>query len=248
MTQNTVDLVQLKKTFKDTIYGFIDTCIPLRIEDNYLYFMSPSNQLYGFDTKKNSFFEPSSSNKYSLVNDCINMYFTDTIKKSLEEKVHINFNDLNELILRYNYKEKHIGKKFFYSKSNNTIYVWNMINSKWESGEIDTLRYLFSNNEILQDNSKIYKSARVTSFEDLDIDMDDLEEVSARFRDGSIHYLHKTQNKVYSLNIMKNYWYIPDETIQKQIKTYVKKTAKNESESEKELESEHKKNEPELST
>jgi hypothetical protein len=100
-----------------------------------------------------------------------------------------------------------------------------MINSKWESGEVDKLRYLFSNNDILQDNTKIYKSTRVTSFEDLDIEMDDLEEVSARFKDGSIHYLHKVQNKIYSLNFLKNYWYIPEEQIQKQILAYIKKTS-----------------------
>jgi len=227
MAQNnkSVDLVQLKKTFKETIYGFIDTCIPLRTEDDYLYFLSSSNQLYGFDTKKNCFFEPSSTNKYSLINECIDLYFNDIIKTSLEQKVNVKFDDLSELILRFNYKEKHIGKKFFYCRSNNAIYVWNMINSKWESGEVDKLRYLFSNNDILQDNTKIYKSTRVTSFEDLDIEMDDLEEVSARFKDGSIHYLHKVQNKIYSLNFLKNYWYIPEEQIQKQILAYIKKTS-----------------------
>jgi len=216
-----VDLVQLKKQFKDTIYGFLDTCIPLGVKENYLYFLSPSSQLYGFDMKKNAFFEPNSSNKYVLINECIDIYFTDSIKKSLEEKTGVKFDELIELLLRFNYREKYIGKKFFFCPSQNTIYVWNMVTSKWEVGEIDKLKYLFSNNDILQDQTKVYKSTKVTSFEDLGIEMEDLEEISERFKDNSIHYFHLKKHKIYSLNYLKNYWYIPEEEIQKKIMMFV---------------------------
>lgn len=221
-----VDLVQLKKQFKDIIYGFLDTCIPLGIKDNYLYFLSASSQLYGFDIKKNAFFEPNSTKKYDLINECIDIYFTDAIKKSLEEKIAVKFEDLVELLLRFNYREKHIGKKFFFCSSQNTIFVWNMVTSKWEVGEVEKLKYLFSNNEILQDQTKVYKSTKVTSFEDLGIDMDDLEEISQRFKDHSIHYYHTRKNKIYSLNYLKNYWYIPDEDLQKKIMAFVEKDKK----------------------
>jgi hypothetical protein len=222
---NQENINELKKTFKDTIYGFFDTCIPLGEKDNSLYFLSLSGQLYGFDKKNKSFFEPNSTNKYILINNCINIYFTKEIKKSLEETVGINFDDLVELILRATYKEKHIGKKFFYSREKNIIFVWNMVTTKWETAEIDKLKHFFSNNEILQDDTKVYKSSKVTSFEDLEIDMDDLEEISARFRDSSIHYYHKDQNKIYSLNYIKNYWYIPEENLQKSILSYVAKNS-----------------------
>lgn len=218
-----IDLSELKKIYKDNVYGFLDACMPLSFKDNTLYFLSANGQLYGFDTKKTSFFEPNSTNKYTLINNCINNYFTDTIKKSLEEKAGVKFDELDELILRFNNREKHIGKKFFFCKSQNTIFIWNMVTSKWESADVDKMKHLFSNNEILHDQTKVYKSTKVTSFEDLQIDMDDLEQITARFRDCSIHYLHKDQNKIYSLNYVKGFWYIPEESIQKQILAYVAK-------------------------
>lgn len=219
------ELSRLKSQFKDTIYSFIDTCIPLGTTDNHMHFLSMNGQLYGFDLKKNTFFEPNTSIKYSLINNCINMYFTDKIKHTLEEKVGVKFEDMVELLLRFNYKEKHIGKKFFFCKTHNIIYIWSMMNSeKWETADVDTFKYLFSNNDILQDETKVYKSTKVTSFEDLGIDMDDLEEISARFKDGSIHYKHKTTNKIYSLNILKNFWYVPNEDISRRIMAYMNKS------------------------
>jgi hypothetical protein len=228
------NLEDIKQAFKDTVYSFLDNCVPLcQGTDKCIYFLSPVGQLYGFDTRKNAFFEPNSNSKYSLINNSIDLYFTDQIKKSLEDKVDVKFDDLLELTLRFNYKEKHIGKKFFYSEKHRVIYVWSMMTSKWETGEVDTLKHLFSNNDMLLDENKVYKSNKMTTFEDLGVDMDDLEEVSARFRDGSIHYLHTEQNKIYSLNYLKNFWYIPDEAVQKQILGYIAKKTKLEVEVEK---------------
>ena len=222
-TKEDITVDQLKKLYKENVYGFLDTCIPLSFKDNTLYFLSTSCQLYGFDTKKTTFFEPNSSNKYTIINTCINNFFTDSIKKTLEENYGVKFDDLVELILRFNYREKHVGKKFLFCKTKNTIFIWNMVTTKWESGDVDNMKHIFSNNEIFQDQTKIYKSTKVTSFEDLQIDMDDLDEITSRFRDSSIHYYHKNQNKIYSLNYIKGFWYIPDENIQQNILSYVAK-------------------------
>ena len=88
-----------------------------KIVENYIYFISESNQLYGFDTSKNILFEPSSVNKFNLVNSSMETYFTDDIKKMLEDKAKLKFNDLTELTLKINYREKYIGRKFFFSKA-----------------------------------------------------------------------------------------------------------------------------------
>ena len=101
---------ELKKEFKDAIL-FMDSCIPLGTIENYVHFISVSGQLYGFDTKKQVFFEPNSNKKFSLIDEYINVYFTDNMKQSLEERIGVKFDELVELKLRGNYKEKHIGKK-----------------------------------------------------------------------------------------------------------------------------------------
>jgi len=216
------DIENLRKIFNETLNGFLNKCIPLENSDSIIYFLSGTSQLYGFDRKKNSFFEPNSINKFKLVAKCIDSYFTDQVKLSFEKEMMVNFDSLKELFLKVNYREKYIGKKFFYDSDKNVIYVWNMVNSKWELiDDINKFKYIFSNTDDLQDNTKVFKSNKVSSFEDLGIDFEDLKEIQARFRDNSIHYLHKIKNKIYSLSIIGNFWYIPDELIQKKILKYV---------------------------
>lgn len=102
-----------------------------------------------------------------------------------------------------------------------------MVNGKWEKSDIDTLRHIFSNNDILTDPSAIKRSEKAKSLEDLGIEFNDLEEISLRFRDASIHYYHKKLNKVYSLNIALNLWYMPTDNVQKQLLSHVKKNLDN---------------------
>lgn len=218
-------LQQLKKTFKETLDKFVDTCIPLSSKENYIYFISESNQLYGFDVNKNVLFEPNSINKFNLVNNSMETYFTDDVKKLLEDKAKLKFNDLIELTIKINYREKYIGKKFFFHKLDNRIYIWSMVNGKWEKSDVDTLRHIFSNNDILTDFTTIKRSEKVKSLDDLGVDFNDLEEISLRFRDASIHYYHKKLNKIYSLNIALNHWYVPIDSIQKQLLSHVKKNS-----------------------
>lgn len=216
---------QLKDIFKEKLIKFIDNCIPLSSKENYIYFFSESNQLYGFDTNKNILFEPSSVNKFNLIDDSMQIYFTDNVKKALEEKAKIKFSDLIELSLKINYREKYIGKKFFFSKTEKRIYIWSIVNSKWEKSDIDTIRHIFSNNEILTDFTTVKKSEKARSLDDLGIDFNDLEEISLRFRDASIHYYHRKLNKIYSLNIASNIWYIPIDSVQKHLLSHVKKNS-----------------------
>ena len=213
----------LKKTFKETLEKFIDSSIPLCSKENFIYFISESNQLYGFDTSKNILFEPSSVNKFNLINNSMETYFTDDVKKTLEEKTKIKFSDLVELSLKINYRERYIGRKFFFSKTEKRIYVWSMVSGKWEKSDIDALRHIFSNNEILNDYTTAKKSEKAKSLDDLGIEFNDLEEISLRFRDASIHYFHKKLNKIYSLNIASGVWYVPTDSIQKQLLSHVKK-------------------------
>ena len=213
---------QLKKTFKEAIDKFIDTSIPLSVKDNFIYFITESNQLYGFDISKNILFEPTSVNKVNLINGSMEIYFTDDVKKSLEDKAKIKFSDLVELSLKTNYREKYIGRKFFFSNTEQRIFVWSLTSTKWERSDVDALRHIFANNEILIDSSTIKKSEKAKSLEDLGIEFNDLEEISLRFKDASIHYYHTKLNKVYSLNIALNLWYIPSDTVQKQLLAHVK--------------------------
>lgn len=213
----------LKQTFRETLIKFVDNCIPLSSKENYIYFISESNQLYGFDTNKNILFEPSTVNKFNLINNSMETYFTDDVKKTLEEKAKLKFNDLIELSLKINYREKYIGRKFFFSKVEKRIYIWSMVSGKWEKSDIDTLRHIFSNNEILTDLTTVKRSEKARSLDDLGIEFNDLEEISLRFRDASIHYYHIKLNKVYSLNIASNVWYVPTDNVQKQLLSHVKK-------------------------
>jgi len=120
--------------------------------------------------------------------------------------VKLKFHDLIELTLKMNYREKYIDKKFFYHKSDKKIYLWSMVNNKWEKSDVETLRHIFSNNDIFTDINLIKKSEKAKSLDDLGIDFNDLEEISLRFRDASIHYFHQKLNRIYSLNIATNLW------------------------------------------
>lgn len=229
-----MDKNELTDIFTSSFKSFIDNCIPLSKNDNIVYFMSKSNQMYGLDTSKQSLFEPNSSNKYKIINSCIDLYFNDDVKKSFETKTGVKFNDLTELLLKFNYREKNIGKKFFYSNKERKIFVWSLINHKWEIGDDDELVYLFTNSNIikksvdkLSDSNLISNKENKTtknSLEDLGANFEDMEEVPKRFKDASIHYYNNKDKKIYSLNIISGSWYIPDETIQKQILVHVIKS------------------------
>lgn len=221
---------QLKKIFKTTMDKFVNSCIPLSSHENFIYFISESYQLHGFDQSKNVLFEPSSVNKLNLINDSMKTYFTDEIKKILEDSVKLKFGDLVELNLKINCREKYIGRKFFFHKNGKMIYIWSLVNGKWEKSDIDTLRHIFSNNEILTDPSIIKKSEKAKSLDELGIEFHDLEEIKLRFRDASIHYYHRKLNRIYSLNIASNIWYVPTDTIQKQLLSRVKEQNNDEKE------------------
>ncbi|AYV80652.1 MAG: hypothetical protein Harvfovirus4_16 [Harvfovirus sp.] len=212
-----VEFNKLKAMFKEHLEKFVDSCIPLSVKDNCIYFLSEGSQLYGFDYGKNILFEPSSVNKFNMVNISMETYFNDEVKKSLEERGKLKFDDLIELSLKINYREKYIGRKFFYLKSEKKIYVWSIVSGKWEKSDVDSLRYVFANNEILSDLVSVKKSEKAKSLDDLGIDFSDLEEVSHRFRDASIHHYHKKLHKIYSLSIPQNGWYVPSDAMQKQI-------------------------------
>ncbi len=133
--------------------------------------------------------------------------------------VGVKFSDLIIMDLRKNYHEKHVGKKFYYSKSKNSIFVWNITTAKWEIEEdASKLKYLFINNDIIQhEQNKMFVSSKGMSFSELGIDASELEEIDLRFRDGCVHYIHKTTNKIFSCNNFQNYWFIPSDMIQSKI-------------------------------
>jgi len=202
----------LKKNLLDNINDFIDSCLPLKTltDDNTLYFLSKTYDLYGFDCKKKLIFEPNSITKYNLVIDNMKLYFNDEAKNKIKNDFDIEFNTLLELVLKINYRDKHLGKKFFYSPSNNKIYIWSLISNDWKSEDLH-LRYLFSNPEVFSEKENItVNNIQYKSLNDFNIIFEDLEEISKRMKDSSIHYLHKKQNEIYSLNIKTGSWYKPD--------------------------------------
>ena len=223
------ELLKLQNMFNTSMTDYINKCIPLSVKDNrFVYFLSPSDQFYGFDLDKKLIFEPSSTNKYKLVTECIDLYFTDDVKNACETTIGVKFETLTELVLRKTYQEKHIGKKFFFSQHRNCVYIWDMVTSQWKNGEPDKIKYMFSNGDVMQiENSQVksYVSSKETTFSELGINIDDLEELDIRFKDGSIHYLHKLQNIIYSCNIFGNYWYVPGEAVQTKIISHIKKEA-----------------------
>jgi hypothetical protein len=208
----------IKKNFNDVFNRFINQSIPLKEEDNIIYFMSQTNQLYGLDIKNQSIFEPNSSNKYKIINSSIKVYFNDEVKKMLENKVNVKFDELEELILKFNYREKNIGKKFYYSEKERQIFVWSLVNNKWELGDND-LVYLFKNSDIIKEISNNNSNNIIVkkTLDELGGKIEDMEEITKRFKDNSIHYYNKKDNKIYSLNILTGSWYNPNDNIQKQI-------------------------------
>jgi hypothetical protein len=224
--------IQMKEIFYPTITTFVTESVPLSVDNEYLYFLTKSGQLYGFDNKRQLLFEPNDTKKFSLFESSFDLYFTEENKESLHKMAGVNFSDLNNLVLRKNYHEKYVGKKFYYSKAKNSVYVWDITTSKWEIGNTTKLRHLFSNNDIIQKDGEsigenVFVSSKGMSFADLKINESDLEEIDLRFKDGCVHYIHKVQNKIYSCNNFQNYWFIPSEAIQTQImKHYNEKNVK----------------------
>ncbi|AYV83995.1 MAG: hypothetical protein Hyperionvirus15_33 [Hyperionvirus sp.] len=216
------EFIKLKQTFKEHIDKFVESCIPLTVKDSCIYFLSESSQLYGFDFGKNILFEPSSNNKFNMVGAVMETFFNEEVKKSLEERGKLRFDELVELSVKINYREKYIGRKFFWYKAEKKIYVWSMVTGKWEKSDVDSLRYVFANNEILTDPGIVKKSEKAKSLEDLGVDFADLDEIPHRFKDASLHYYHKKLGKVYSLNVPQNGWYVPGDAMQKQILVHVK--------------------------
>lgn len=213
---------ELRKIFHEKLNKFLESCIPLSEKDHLIYFISESSQLYGFDSTKNILFEPTSTSKFNLIQTSMDTYFTLDVTKSLEERTGVKYTDLTELQLKSNYRERYIARKFFFCKTDSRIYIWSMVTGKWEKSDTDSIRHIFANNEILLDPSILKKTSKAKSLTDLGIEFNDLEEISLRFRDASIHYYHKKLNKIYSLNIAVNVWYVPTESVQKQLLVHVK--------------------------
>ncbi len=231
-----MSIEELKSEFKSLMDIFVNNCIMINKDhiknDIYdYYFINQAGNVYGFDSRKQLFFEPTGDKKHTVVTEGIKLYFTDVEKQVFEEKTGLPFNTLEELILRKQYKEKHIGIKYFYSEKRNNIYIWKLLGNKWEEGDCNSLRYLFSNSDLMPEmlervvTSKIIK---VDNFEDLGIQMSDLIEIQTRYRDASIHFYHKVQQKIYSSDFSKTKWYILPQVTQDQILLeYLKNDQKN---------------------
>ena len=213
MTEN------LNETFKTCLNKFFDGCIPLCSEGKFLYFLSSSNQIYGFDTDKSTLFEPNTTNKSNILDQSMKNQFTESDKTNFETLSKIKFNDLVELIVKPNYKEKYLGRKYFFAKPD-TVFIWTLVNKKWEKSDVDALRHIFKNSDIfIEYATKV--SEKTKSLEELGIEFNDLDEIGLRFKDASIHYYHSKLNKIYSLNMATNTWYTPSATTQKQLLEHV---------------------------
>jgi hypothetical protein len=223
---------EIRTAFRADMHRFVDDsmAIGMRTEkgDTEYYFMSPTGQLYAYETKKRLFFEPTGTKKIEIMNDALKLFFTDDVKTACKEKSGVEFKQLVELKLRKSYQEKHIGRKFFYHEQRHVVLVWSLTGNKWEEGECDKLKYLFSNNDIITDKEeRMVTPTKVSSFAEFGIDMDDLEELKVRYKDDSIHYHHSDQEKIYSLNIKTGVWYIPVDTVQARILQHIKDETKN---------------------
>lgn len=227
-----MNVEELKKNFNETLMNFIEKCIPLDIGEHEIYFISnqklgttEKSQLYGFDKRRNIIFEPIAANKNKLINKSMELYFTDDVKKNLENKVGINFTDLCELTLKNNYLDKYVAKKFFYHCGRHVIYVWNMIHNEWEvTDEVETFRHLFVNSSDIPNDIISFSSNKSTNYtlDSLGVKFDDLDELSYRAKDGCIHYINKKTQKMYTLNLIKNQWYLTPEIYIKNIKSNMK--------------------------
>jgi hypothetical protein len=218
----------LNETFKTCFSKFFNDCMPLCSEGKFVYFMSSSNQIYGFDIDKNILFEPNTTNKSNLLDQSIKIHFSESDVSNFESLSKLKFTDLVELIIKPNYKEKYLGRKYFFAKPD-TIFIWTLVSKKWEKSDVDALRHIFKNSEIfIEYTARV--SEKTKSLEELGIEYNDLEEIGLRFKDASIHYFHNKLNKIYSLNMATNNWYTPSANFQKQLLEHME-SKKSESES-----------------
>jgi hypothetical protein len=213
-TKTINDMLNIKNLVTKSLTEYIESVTPLVTDDNMLYFLSKSNQLFGYDVNKSMLFEPNSSKKISLLSDSLDVYFNNTIKENFEVITGQSFDNLIELNLKIAHRDKFCGKKFFYSPIDKKIHIWSLLTNKWESDDILKYKYIFINSDIFTEQDNIYKP-----FNDLGIKHEDLQEIPTRFKDMSIHYYHAEQNKIYSLNYVTGQWYVP--ISQKQILKYV---------------------------
>jgi hypothetical protein len=204
---------------------------PLKMTESEIFFMTSKGKVIAFDRIRENFFEPNLNVRYTLVDNMIGQYIDQTVKANLTEKFGTHFENLTELTVKANYKEKYFAKKFFYSKTNKRVYTFDFIKKVWLSDEQSILRQYFNNNDIIDDEDESASSKpkdslgadKYRSLEELDIHENELQELDIRFRDASVHYYHKKRNCIYSRSFAGNYWYIPPSNIQTQLLHYVDK-------------------------
>jgi len=216
------------QTLKIQLNNFIDKCIPLSIDDKFSYFVSETGEFYGYEVEKNILFEPNSTTKNKILKQCFEKQFDDSVKHQLETLAHLRFSDLIELNIKLNYKDKYLGRIFFYYKKTSMIYGWSLLTKTWEKKHSDEMRSIFSNTELFLDNmdsnDNARKSEKARTLHDMGIDFNDLEEISIRLRDGSIHYYHPALNRIVSMNMFDSRWYSPSPNVQSMLLKHVNDT------------------------
>ena len=209
------DINKLKTQFNEMFKKFSDQCIPIcHEEDIYYFFASSSKQIYGIDLKS-ILFEPNNSVKYRLIKNYNKQIINDKMIANFNDEFKVNFKDLLELVINNNYLTNNFGKLYFYSKDLKTIFIWNNLDKLWiKENELNKINTLFINFPVCYED-KILDEKKILikmNFEELGVNLIDLEELKERFRDGCIHYYHQKSDKIYSKIINKNSWFLqPDE-------------------------------------
>lgn len=217
-----------KTQLQNIMTKYFEKCIPLSSSTKEMFFLSPTYCVIGFDIKHGNFFEPNSALRFSLVRDATVLAFNEKVINSFQTIFQHSFSELEELKVKMGAHNKYLGIRAFYSKERNTIYVWNMFSSKWETQNALINRQYFSNCEIIptepepaqtqEEPKQKEKIKYYENLEDLDLDKSELTKLAnAKFRDGSTHYFCKKLDSVVSYNFVRDYWYIPGKKEQEQI-------------------------------
>jgi hypothetical protein len=217
----------LTESLKSSVAKFMDGCIPLANEQNDIYFMTKSKQVFCLDRDVN-LFEPNSSIQKSVLSKGLDLYFTENVKNELTEQEQVNFNELTELVVKQNNQSKHLGLRYYYCESTNKIYSWSIFTKKWSTHIKEDLDMLFSNAYVMEkqevvQNVSTTKSLLITTdmlLATFGITVNNLEEMPVRFRDGSIHYYHRKSGVVYTKSLFSNSWRVLPLDQQKQVLGY----------------------------
>lgn len=193
------DINLLKEKFTKTFSNFIENCHPLHINEKNMYFYTKNGQVFGYDIDKNDMYEPTYASKYKIIDEYIKSFYDILLVESFQSTANKKLDAMVPLEVRYAYKEKYCGRRFFYDKSRNCIYVWDLMTRKWEtSDEVNKLRYMFSNSEIIEEENKNVKVVTNKSLSDFNVEYEDLVEIPVRLNDMSIHYFYPKKKTVYS--------------------------------------------------